>query len=145
MKRLLPVLLAVVVLASCTTVPSERDSMLFVTLINDGDWEAMSAKTASPFLLDTEMIMRPADMKEFWKTLAEGGFSLGEAQTVTLDEEAAASRYGSGIEIEQFFAKYVPDGAVTFLVSGGPGRFYMTVGKEKDRRSRIYAFAGPVQ
>ena len=145
MKRLLPLLAALILLAACTSVPTEREGLEFVDLINAGDWQAMAEKSGSPFLLDTEMIMRPADMEEFWKILADGGFSLGEAGFEIVDAEASAERYGSGLEIEQFFVKYVPEGAVIFLVTGGPGRFYMTVGKDEDRNTRLYAFAGPLE
>ena len=92
-----------------------------------------------------EMIMRGADMAEFWRILAEGGFSFGEAEFRVIDEEANAARYGTGLEIEQFFVKYVPEGAVTFEVEGGPGLFFMTVGKDEERINRIYALAGPVE
>ena len=145
MRRLLPLLAAVVILGACTTVPTEREGLEFVELINAGEWREVSEKTGTPFLLDTEMIMRAADMAEFWRILAEGGFSFGEAEFMVVDPEASAARYGTGLEIEQFFAKYVPEGAVTFQVDGGPGRFFMTVGKDDERSNRIYAFAGPVE
>lgn len=145
MKRLLPLIAAVLILGACTTVPTEREGLEFVELINAGEWEALSEKSGTPFLLDTEMIMRGADMADFWRILAEGGFSFGEAEFRVIDEEADSARYGSGLEIEQFFVKYVPEGAVTFQVEGGPGRFFMTVGKDEERTNRIYAFAGPVE
>ena len=119
------------VLGACSTVPTDRDGLEFVDLINNGEWKPLSEMTGSPFLLDTEMIMRASDMKEFWKILAEGGFSLGETEFAVLDDPADYSRYGSGLEIEQFFAKYVPEDAVTFVVTGGPGKFFMTVGKKR--------------
>jgi hypothetical protein len=145
MKRLLPLLIGVLLLGACTTIPTEKEGLEFVELINAGDWEQLSAQSGTPFLLDTEMIMRAADMREFWKILAEGNFSLGETEFEIIDQEARADRYGKGLEIEQFFVKYVPEGAVTFLVTGGPGKFYMTVGKDEERTSRLYAFAGPLE
>ncbi len=145
MKYAVPLLLAVLILGACSTVPTEKDGFSFVELINNGEWQELSDMTGSPFLLDTEMIMRPADTREFWKILAEGGFSLGEAEFAVLDDPADSSRYGSGLEIEQFFAKYVPEDAVTFVVDGGPGKFFLTVGKDDKRKNRIFAFTGPVE
>ena len=51
------------------------------------------------------MIMRASDMKEFWKILAEGGFSLGETEFAVLDDPADYSRYGSGLEIVTVFCQ----------------------------------------
>ncbi|WP_319561034.1 hypothetical protein [Marispirochaeta sp.] len=149
MKRYMPLaaLSMVLLISGCSTLgflaPAKPDGAEIAGLINAGDWESLSAKSGSPFLLDREMIMRQADMQEFWKILAEGGFRLGEAEVSILDEEATAARYGQGLEIEQFFAKYVPSGASTFLIQSEAGRFYLTVGRDSKRTNRIYAFAGP--
>ena len=144
MRRTLTALVLGIFFAGCTTIPGERDGMEFTEMINAGEWEVLSEGTAEPFLLDTEMIMRRSDMREFWKILAERNFSLGETELLVIDEPAEAARYGRGLEIEQFFAKYVPEKSATFLAESTAGRFYMTIGRDEKRNRMIYAFAGPL-
>ena len=49
MKYAVPLLLTLLVLGACSTVPTDRDGLEFVDLINNGEWKPLSEMTGRPF------------------------------------------------------------------------------------------------
>jgi hypothetical protein len=86
MRKLVPMLLLSVLFASCASlsVQDRENSRLVSDLINSGQAGELSAMSASPFLLDQEVVLLPADVTAFWKGICDAGLKA------TAPEAAAA-------------------------------------------------------
>jgi len=147
MKRLLvSCVLAVLMLASCASLKNGEATTLRVDqYIEQGNSDELSHLSASPFLIDAEIVKLPADTNTFWKSLANLKFRTGALKvTESLPTDASGQAiFGDSLEIRSFFAKYVDPAARVLVAETASGKKFAFVVKEQSSTSILYAFKGP--
>ena len=138
-----------ILLASCATmeaVPKDKSIHRFVELFNTGNPALITEMTAVPMLIDGEIVARSSDADFFWSRLDELGFRLDANTEYTVEPVSEQSRllFGDTMEIQTFFAKYVPDTAVIVRISGSGGNFILLLSGRKGKYPYIFGFTGPL-
>ena len=140
-------LILTIFLFGCATIqPAGEQQMLeIIEMINAGDSENLAARSSDVILLDAEIIQNPKLIKNLWEGLAESSFRIADSVIVTnrllLPTDKAA--FGSGPEIDAFFAKYIPEKASLFRVETTSGEYAFILGPSDIGISMIIAFGGP--
>lgn len=133
---------------SCAGIQKDIDSAdakHIAGLLQKGDAVALSAMSASPFLLDREILAVPADVEGFWKGVVKAGFALGsveEDEAVQVSQESV-ERFATGMEVRTFFKRYVPANARLLSFRTGDGKRVLIVVARDKGEFRIIGFKGP--
>jgi hypothetical protein len=154
-RKLIPLLasfLAVagaLLLSSCASIQrsqDEGDVRQIADLVNAGQAQKLAALSASPFLLDGEIVVLPADMKSFWEGIAKAGFktpgaSLSDALPVT---PQSYQEFAATMEVKSFFSRYVKDGARLLRMTANDGSTRILILARHEWFSwRILGWKGP--
>jgi hypothetical protein len=151
-RRLLPlaVLLVVVFLSvtSCASFQKVRDQGIIkqlADLINAGRAQSLAAISATPFLLDGEIIPLPADVAAFWAGVVKAGFRVEGAALESGVPVGADSyqQFASTMEVKWFFSNYVKDGGRILDLSTSTGRHIRLLTRSDFFSSKIIGFKGP--
>ena len=118
-----------------------------ISLINSGNTEKLAEMTATPFLLDAEIILLPDDMKGFWRSIFEAGFSIDNAALTASYEidEKTHKEFGKSLEVESFFRKYVSKDGHIVVVATGDAKILLIMDRTKKKETKLIGFKGPVQ
>ncbi len=147
MKRLFLALACVVSLGSCATFlqPSgEAESARLAERVNTGTAETLAGQSASPFLLDQEIVPIKADVATFWKALKDSGIRLSGTREPSLKVSAEAYRaFAETFETKVFFKKYVPKDARIVILAAPAGKKVLLLVADELFATRIYGFKGP--
>ena len=136
-------------LASCTTLQrmSDEKGAAWVTRqLNEGNAAELSEVSASPFLLDGEIIALPEDTTVFWDGMVKAGLKLDPelSRAVPVEIDGGTWReFGSTRDVQVFFGKYVKEGARLFELSTGNGRRVLVLYRSSWGSRKLYGFKGP--
>ncbi len=105
------------------------------TSLNDGDVDALTGRSGTPFLFETEILPAPAQLAALWEGLAASGYDFGPEEEITvLDPDADTwRRFSSSREVEVWFQRHAPQKAALALVPTSDGRLIIII--DRDRRS----------
>jgi hypothetical protein len=141
-------LLVSVVLASCASIQRSQDQgtvRQVAALINSGDSARLASLSASPFLLDGEIVPLPADVASFWQGIAKAGFRVEGA---ALDKGAPVGAesyrdFAATMEVKSFFARYVKDGTRILELTTSAGTRIRILTLSQWFSWKILGFKGP--
>ncbi|MGA2380593.1 MAG: hypothetical protein ABSG85_14930 [Spirochaetia bacterium] len=139
---------AAMALASCASLQHSWDQGNVETvakLINGGQSAKLAAMSATPFLVDGEVVTLKNDIAGFWEGIIKAGYkvegpALGEAAPVTAD---SYKQFADTMEVKSFFAEYVKkDTRVLELRTGAGGRILLII-RDSWFSKTIQGFKGP--
>jgi hypothetical protein len=136
------VVLALGLLASCSTTPPSQDVKRLDQLLTElsaSDEDRIIALTANPFLLDGEIIAREEDLRSLWQNLKAAGFSFAGAKVgiVAPVNDASFKRFADTKETQAFFAKYLTKDAAVVEVETAKGVVLILSGGKAAKGSRV--------
>jgi hypothetical protein len=147
---LLPIvaLLASVALASCASIQLSQDRgtvRQVADLINSGDSARLASLSASPFLLDGEIVPLAGDVASFWQGIAKAGFRVEGA---ALEKGAPVGPesykdFADTMEVRSFFSQYVKNGARVLELTTSAGARIRLLTRSQWFSWKILAFKGP--
>ena len=142
---LLTVFLAV---TSCASFQRARDQgtiRQLAELINSGRAQSLAYISATPFLLDGEIIPLQADVAAFWAGIVKAGFRVENAALESGVPVSADSytQFASTMEVKWFFSRYVKDGSRILDLSTSTGRHIRVLTKGDFFSGKIIGFKGP--
>jgi hypothetical protein len=147
MKRLVPLLFFGALFASCASLAVQDlgNARLVADLINAGKAEELAAMTASPFLLDQEVVPLPADAAAFWKGICAAGFKVNALETAAGRALSADSykEFGDTYEARLFFQKYVDKDSRLLELESADGRRVIVLFADVWLKRAIIGFRGP--
>ncbi len=141
-------LVLLLTISACSTVPPAQREDRIVQLLAELD-TAEPARllelSATPFLLDGEILAREADVGTMWANLREAGFRFDDASVVTVAAVSADSyvRVEDTRDVRVYFDRYLPEGAGVVEITTVHGSFLVLTGDKVGRIPRIFGFAGP--
>lgn len=152
MKRVGPHIwpvLIVFAIASCATVPLSQDTASVERLVrelNEAPVERLVELTATPFLLDDELVVLEADVTIMWQNLRDAGFAFDGAQVVSVTPGGAPPvAFGSSLDVEAWFDRYAASDWASTEVQTTHGTFLILTGSAADDVPLIYGFTGPIR
>ena len=141
--------LVVILFAGCLSLEQRVSSAAeeVISLINSGNSEQLAGMTATPFLLDEEIILLSDDMRGFWQNIVEAGFSIDNAAlTATYEiDDKSFKEFGKGLEVESFFQKYVSKDGHIVVVETEDVKILLIMDRTKKKETKLIGFRGPVQ
>jgi hypothetical protein len=145
---LLVPLLVSVALASCASIQRSQDQgtvRQVANLINSGDSARLASLSASPFLLDGEIVPLAADVASFWQGIAKAGFRVEGA---ALDKAALVGAesyrdFADTMEVKSFFSRYVKDGTRILELTTSAGTRIRLLTRSQWFSWKILGFKGP--
>jgi hypothetical protein len=148
LDRLAAVIAAALVLSSCASLQrfqDEGDLNKVATLINAGRSERLAAMSLTPFLLDQEIIVLPADVSTFWENIAKAGFRVEGAVLARASSVAADSyrEFADTMEVKSFFSQYVKEGARILELETSAGQRVLLLGRSEWFAWKLLGFKGP--
>ena len=147
-EPLAAVIAAALVLSSCASLQrfqDEGDLDRVATLINAGRSEGLAAMSLTPFLLDQEIIVLPADVSTFWENVAKAGFRVEGAVLARAFSVAADSyrEFADTMEVKSFFSQYVKEGARILELETSAGQRVLLLGRSEWFAWKLLGFKGP--
>ncbi|MGA2479859.1 MAG: hypothetical protein ABSG63_13995 [Spirochaetia bacterium] len=150
-RHLLPlaVLLAAALgVTSCASFQRARDQgtiRQMVDLINAGRADNLASISATPFLLDGEIIPLQADVAAFWTGIVKAGFRVEGAtyQGGVPVGPDAYRQFAETMEVKSFFTRYVKDGGRILDLATSDGRHIRLLTKSDFFSGKIIGFKGP--
>jgi len=137
----------VFLLASCTTLQrmsDEQGASWVARQLNEGDTAALAALSASPFLLDGEIIALPEDTAVFWDGMVKAGLKLEAEVSRAVEIKGDTWReLGSSRDVQVFFGKYVKEGARLLELPTTSGRRVLVLYRSSWGSRNLYGFKGP--
>lgn len=114
-------------------------------LINAGNAQKLSEMSASPFIIDGEVVVLPADVSGFWAGIVKAGFRV---DTATLDTGTAVGadsyrQFADTMEARSFFTRYVKDGARILDFSTSTGTHIRLLVRSDWFSLKILGWKGP--
>ena len=140
-------LAAALALASCASIQRSQDQGMVrqvAELINSGDSARLATLSATPFLLDGEIVPLPADVASFWQGIAKAGFRV-EGAALDRGVPVAADSYkdfADTMEVKSFFSRYVKNARVLDLTTSA-GRHLRLLTRSQWFSWKILGFKGP--
>lgn len=140
---------ALILLSSCVSFQRSWDQGNVETvarLINGGHADQLAAMSATPFLVDGEIVALKADIASFWNGIVKAGFKV-EGATLLQSAQFAADGYkqfANTMEVKSFFAQYVKKEArILELGSSQSGKKIVLIFGDSWFKKTIYGFKGP--
>lgn len=135
------------VLASCSTLPRTTDEggiAYVVCLVNTGRASKLASLSASPFLLDGEIIALPDDTAAFWEGFIRAKLKLEPDGARALPVGSETWReFGSTRDVQVFFQRHVEAGSRQFEIPTTDGRRVLILYWSSQKSVRLYGFKGP--
>ena len=121
-----------VALASCASGIVRRGTPAVLEMINAGDATALADVSAAPFMLDDELLVRAADVAEFWELATASGLRVEPVSIEVGPVERDAEAYADTMDVRTFLTERLPrrarlvrvvkvDGSVLLLMEPAPG------------------------
>jgi len=114
-------------------------------LVNAGNAQKIAAMSATPFLVDGEIVALPADVVSFWADAAKAGFKVDGASLETGAAVGADSYklFADTMEVKAFFTRYVPRGSRTIDLATSSGAHVRLIVHSGLFSTTLYGFKGP--
>jgi hypothetical protein len=146
-SRIAVALAILLVLASCASLQrmsDEKGAAWVAQRLNEGKAADLTAISASPFLLDGEIIALPEDAVTFWEGVVKAGLKLDPELSRALPVGADTwLEFGSSREVHVFFQKYVEEGARLFELSTVNAQRVLVLCRSSWGSRDLYGFKGP--
>ncbi len=141
------VIVLALALAGCASMQHAKDegsASRVSRLLVEGRGAELASISASPFLLDGEIIALPADVVTFWDGAAKTGLRLDTelARAVPVGPDTWRE-FGQSWEVKTWFTKYVAQGARLFEMRTPRGGRVLLLVRERMFSLTIYGFRGP--
>jgi hypothetical protein len=143
------VLCAVTLLASsCASLQRSWDQGAIrqvADLINAGDAQKLAAMSLTPFILDGEVVVLPADVAGFWSGILKAGFRV-EAAALDNGTKVSADSYrqfADTMEVRSYFARYVKDDTRILDLTTGSGSHLRLLMRNEWFSWKILGWKGP--
>jgi hypothetical protein len=151
MRKTLPTIVlcvAMIFVSSCASLQRSWDQGAVrqtADLINAGDAQKLASVSASPFILDGEVVVLPADVAGFWTGILKAGFRVEAASLDTGTAVGADSyrQFADTMEVRSFFARYVKDGARILDLSTAAGTHIRLLVRSDWFSWKILGWKGP--
>ena len=137
------------VLSSCASLQhswDQGDVEMVAKLINDGQGQKLAAMSATPFLVDGEIVPLKPDVASFWNGIVKAGFRV-EGATLTHGAPLTADSYkqfADTMEVKSFFAQYVKkDARILELRTATSGDRILLIFRDSWGSKTMYGFKGP--
>ncbi len=115
-------------------------------LINGGQGDKLAAMSATPFLVDGEIVAMKPDVAAFWNGIVKAGFKV-EGATLTEGSpitDASYKQFADTMEVKSFFAQYVKkDARILELRTATSGDRILLIFRDNWNTNTIYGFKGP--
>ncbi len=115
-------------------------------LINQGQSQKLAAMSATPFLVDGEIVSLKSDVSSFWNGIVRAGFRVEGAtleQGVPLTGESY-KQFADTMEVKSFFSQYVKkDARILELRTSTSGDRILLIFRDSWGTKTIYGFKGP--
>jgi hypothetical protein len=134
-------------LASCTTLQrmsDEKGAAWVARLLDEGNAAQLAAISASPFLVDGEIISLPEDTAAFWGGMVKAGLKLAPdpSRAIAIGTDTWRE-FGSTRDVQVFFGKYVEEGARLFELPAAGLRRVLVLYRSSWGSRKLYGFKGP--
>jgi len=146
MKNLGILILVALALSSCVTFKLDEQEVNKVLLL----WQRLdpirlTEITATPFLLDGEIIALKEDAKLYWQRLKSSGLKPGQLYTTEIKpaDESWTQFFPNTRQVQLFFKKYVPAKSVIVQITCEAGLFFFILNGEKNGYAQILGIRGP--
>ncbi len=140
---------ALILLSSCASFQHAWDQgnvEMIARLINDGQGQKLSAMSATPFLVDGEIVALKPDVAAFWNGIVKAGFRVEGAtltQGTALTDESY-KQFADTMEVKAFFSRYVKkDARILELRTSTSGDRILLIFRDSWSTKTIYGFKGP--
>jgi len=140
---------ALLLLSSCASLQhswDQGDVDMVARLINDGQGQKLAAMSATPFLVDGEIVPLKPDVASFWNGIVKAGFRV-EGATLTHGAPLTADSYkqfADTMEVKSFFAQYVKkDARILELRTATSGDRILLIFRDSWGSKTMYGFKGP--
>ena len=140
---------ASIALASCASLQHSSDQgavKQVADLLNAGQAKKLAAMSATPFLVDGEIVLLKNDVASFWEGVTRAGFRVEGAaleQGVPVGADSY-KQFASTMEVKSFFSRYVRKGARLLTMTSSTGRRILLLVKSDWFSRQIIGFKGPV-
>jgi hypothetical protein len=141
---------ALILLSSCASLQRSWDQGNVETvarLINEGHADKLTAMSATPFLVDGEIVALKADIASFWSGIVKAGFKVERATLLQGAPLAADSyaQFANTMEVKSFFAQYVQKEArILELRTSQSGKKIVLIFGDSWFKKTLYGFKGPI-
>jgi hypothetical protein len=147
LSRVAIALAVVLLFASCTTLSLESDEggAAYVSgLLNGKRATKLAAISASPFLVDGEVIALRDDLSTFWSGFVQAGlaFDPDRVQSAPVDTDTWR-KFGSTRDLQLFFGTHVDEGARMFDFATADDRHVLVLYRAYEGKPVLYGIKGP--
>jgi len=114
-------------------------------LINDGQGAKLAEMSATPFLVDGEIVAMKPDVASFWNGIVKAGYKVQET-TLTQDTPLTSDSYkqfADTMEVKSFFEKYVKKDARILELRTDTSEDRILLILRDSYTKTIYGFKGP--
>jgi hypothetical protein len=140
---------ATLLLSSCASFQRGWDQGnvdMVAKLINSGQGQKLAAMSATPFLVDGEIVALKPDVASFWNGIVKAGFKV-EGATLTQGApitEESYKQFAGTMEVKSFFMQYVKkDARILELRTATSGDRILLIFRDSWGTKTIYGFKGP--
>ena len=114
-------------------------------LINSGQAAGLSAMSATPFLLDGEIVALRSDVATLWDNVAKAGFHLTDASLARSVAVSADSyrEFAGTMEVKAFFDSQVKPGARILELRTADGARVLLLLRDAWFKRTLIGFKGP--
>jgi hypothetical protein len=137
----------VLLFVSCTSLSLESDeggASYVVSLLNGKRSARLAAISASPFLVDGEIVALRDDVATFWEGIVQAELEVDPdlSRAVSVDTETWRM-FGSTRDLQLFFRKPVDEGARLFDLVTADNRHMLVVYRVQEGKPLLYGCKGP--
>jgi hypothetical protein len=127
---------------SCTTISDRQTAEAALNVsahLNNGEIDALTGQSGTPFLFETEILPAPAQLAALWEGLAASGYDFGPDGEITLldPDSDTWKRFSSSREVEVWFQRHAPEKAALALVPTSDGRLVIIIDRDARTDERI--------
>ncbi|TVQ25120.1 MAG: hypothetical protein EA383_09350 [Spirochaetaceae bacterium] len=138
----------VFVVACATVPPAQQEARVeeLIAFVNAAEAEALLEQSGRPFLLDSEIIEPSNDVYVMWRNMIAAGWALPGGQIIGISpvNEHTYRSYGSGLEMESYFSRRLPEGSAVVRVQTRQATWDLLLGGQRDGMPLIYGIRGPL-
>lgn len=140
--------LGALLLAGCVTVPYTPDENAVsrvVALIDSHDVGALMEVSRVPFLFESEILLRPADVEDLWRGLADAGVVIGSFRIKEMFrvDERRPEWSGVDMEVAAFFSRYTDRDTTCVILETVYGEIAFLLGRPVRGVPQILGMRGP--
>lgn len=134
-----------VALSSCASDIIRHGTPAMLKMINAGDAEGLSRASAAPFMLDDELLVRAADIAEFWELATAAGLRIDPLSIDVGRVDPEADTYADTMDVRTFLIDRLPRRArLVRMVTAGGSMLLLMEPAPDGAVPLIHGFKGPL-